>query len=271
MPMKPRWMRIARPVLELSGDVSRRDALKSSFSMAVVSLFFGATGCSSHHNSGSGSLCLNTCTSARDGECDDGGPNSDYGLCTYGTDCLDCGPRSRTTGTSVLCTNTCGWHGDGDCDDGGLDSDYGLCAYGTDCADCGPRSGTATLCTNTCGWDGDGDCDDGGVGSDYSVCAYGTDCTDCGPRSGSAYADYSDYSDVYSDYSDVYFDYSDVYSDYSDMYSDYSDVYSDYSDSGSLCTDTCDYQSDGVCDDGGPNALYSACDYGTDCTDCGPR
>ena len=28
---------------------------------------------------------------------------------------------------------------------------------------------------------------------------------------------------------------------------------------------------DGVCDDGGANSLWSACELGEDCTDCGPR
>jgi hypothetical protein len=38
-----------------------------------------------------------------------------------------------------------------------------------------------------------------------------------------------------------------------------------------LCTDTCTYDDDGDCDDGGPGSDFSLCDYGTDCTDCGPR
>jgi len=38
-----------------------------------------------------------------------------------------------------------------------------------------------------------------------------------------------------------------------------------------LCTDTCTYAADGECDDGGPGSLYSVCELGTDCTDCGPR
>ena len=40
----------------------------------------------------------------------------------------------------------------------------------------------------------------------------------------------------------------------------------------SLCDDTCVFANDGECDDGGPNALpYAACEFGTDCADCGPR
>jgi hypothetical protein len=38
-----------------------------------------------------------------------------------------------------------------------------------------------------------------------------------------------------------------------------------------LCSDDCQFAADGVCDDGGPDAAYLDCLYGTDCTDCGPR
>jgi hypothetical protein len=39
-------------------------------------------------------LCSNTCNWASDGTCDDGGPGGyPYGWCSYGTDCVDCGPR----------------------------------------------------------------------------------------------------------------------------------------------------------------------------------
>ncbi len=38
-------------------------------------------------------ICYNYCTWSFDGECDDGGPGAVTGLCEYGTDCADCGPR----------------------------------------------------------------------------------------------------------------------------------------------------------------------------------
>ena len=39
-------------------------------------------------------LCSNECNNYNDdGECDDGGPDSDYNLCELGTDCTDCGTR----------------------------------------------------------------------------------------------------------------------------------------------------------------------------------
>jgi hypothetical protein len=45
--------------------------------------------------------------------------------------------------------------------------------------------------------------------------------------------------------------------------------------SGTLCSNNCDtpeFNNDGICDDGDPsNAISYACDYGTDCGDCGPR
>ena len=35
----------------------------------------------------------NTCSSPYDGDCDDGGPGSEYNGCAYGTDYNDCGRR----------------------------------------------------------------------------------------------------------------------------------------------------------------------------------
>eukprot|EP00931_Biecheleriopsis_adriatica_P004154 TRINITY_DN105866_c0_g1_i1.p1 TRINITY_DN105866_c0_g1~~TRINITY_DN105866_c0_g1_i1.p1 ORF type:complete len:1110 (-),score=271.80 TRINITY_DN105866_c0_g1_i1:163-3492(-) len=40
--------------------------------------------------------CVNTCSHANDGHCDDGGAGSDYSLCDLGTDCNDCGTRAIT-------------------------------------------------------------------------------------------------------------------------------------------------------------------------------
>eukprot|EP00966_Prymnesium_polylepis_P088161 2040562-Prymnesium_polylepis.1 len=39
-------------------------------------------------------VCINTlCSFASDGDCDDGGPGSEFTRCAMGTDCADCGPR----------------------------------------------------------------------------------------------------------------------------------------------------------------------------------
>ncbi|HUU85220.1 MAG TPA: C1 family peptidase, partial [Phycisphaerae bacterium] len=97
----------------------------------------------------------------------------------------------------------------------------------------GEGDGGGGTCLNTCFFAFDGECDDGGAGSVYAVCDHGTDCYDCGVRD----ADVDD-GDIGT---------------------------------GGLCTDDCAYAFDGECDDGGPGSMYSVCEYGTDCTDCGPR
>ena len=38
-------------------------------------------------------VCSNTCSTTGNSFCEDGGDGSSNALCTYGTDCLDCGPR----------------------------------------------------------------------------------------------------------------------------------------------------------------------------------
>ena len=89
------------------------------------------------------------------------------------------------------------------------------------------------LCDNFCVFAYDGECDDGGPDSLTSACDYGTDCADCGSR--------------------------------------------DENDGGGggggteICDDSCEFAGDGVCDDGGPDSEFAACDLGTDCSDCGPR
>ncbi|MBO6939293.1 MAG: hypothetical protein JJ863_30260 [Deltaproteobacteria bacterium] len=53
----------------------------------------GGGGGASSGGGGGEAGCTNTCDSANDGDCDDGGPGSAYDVCEYGTDCGDCGPR----------------------------------------------------------------------------------------------------------------------------------------------------------------------------------
>src|SRR5262249_9161362 len=48
----------------------------------------------------------------------------------------------------------------------------------------------------------------------------------------------------------------------------------DYTDCGprlGICANTCEYAYDGTCHDGGPGASYDGCGFGTDCADCGLR
>lgn len=51
-------------------------------------------------------LCMDSCSYAFDGECDDGGPGSMFAECAYGTDCADCGPRDNTTTSSTTATSS---------------------------------------------------------------------------------------------------------------------------------------------------------------------
>ena len=123
-------------------------------------------------------LCTNTCSSASDNDCDDGGPGAEYSVCSLGADCVDCGPRTAPDtspasppppfspplpprspplvappGSTYVCSNTCVssspfdsgssmamyYAGDGECQDGGPGSELPFCTFGTDCTDCGPR------------------------------------------------------------------------------------------------------------------------------------
>jgi len=78
------------------GDaIDRRQMLERTgrYSLAVVGVAVGGqalAGCDEDDPT----ICEDTCTFANDGECDDGGPGSDYSVCSYGTDCNDCGVRS---------------------------------------------------------------------------------------------------------------------------------------------------------------------------------
>lgn len=216
----------------------RNRTVPSVLAALVVSLF--ASGASAQV------LCDNSCTTAFDNECDDGGTNSMYSTCTLGSDCSDCGPR--TTGDAfpvptpgALCTNTCSTANDNECDDGGPNSMYAICALGSDCNDCGPRGAEALppagseICQNSCSTAFDNECDDGGPGSMYSICALGSDCNDCGPR---IVGTIEQIAPIVA---------------------------------GGVCSNTCGSANDNECDDGGPNSLYNVCRYGTDCGDCGPR
>ena len=197
-------------------------------------------------------LCTDACTRASNGLCDDGGPGSEWGICSYGADCSDCGPRSLRpppppyAPMTRLCTEACAYASDSECDDGGPGAEYTFCVYGTDCTDCGFR--VPGSCIDECAYASDGACDDGGPGAEYTgACVYGTDCTDCGfrvmppplpPQSPPQSPPQPPQSPP-------------------------------------LCNDLCvgfpTYASDGECDDGGPGSEWAACQNGTDCTDCSPR
>jgi hypothetical protein len=224
--------------------------------------------------------CENTCASAHDGECDDGGPGAMYALCGYGTDCADCGVRPALDPISAQsqrwaggCDDSCGSARDGECDDGGPGSLYSICRYGSDCSDCGPRgpldpasvgfAPSASGCENTCRSSFDRECDDGGPGSMYALCALGTDCNDCGPRPpghGGAVPP-TPMPPTFMPPAPT---------PPTPMPPTPIPPSTGHT-TGQLCENTCQWAFDRECDDGGPGSLYNICAYGTDCGDCGPR
>jgi len=90
-------------------------------------------------------LETDSCGSSTDGDCDDGGPGSEYSICTTGTDCTDCGRANcDQTVTSSSGSDSCtGRNGNGVCEDG-IGGSPANCPYCTDYSDCGART------TNDC-------------------------------------------------------------------------------------------------------------------------
>ena len=209
-----------------------------------------------------------------DGSCDDGGPGSTLSTCEFGYDCADCGPRCMPAQppSGCLCSDECLFAHDGECD-------IHHCSLGSDCTDCGMSCGhyppppspkpappspmpppapppapplrrqpVGCDCTDLCDdMASNGYCDDGGMASTYSLCDYGTDCTDCGVRC-------------------------------PPPPSPPSPPPSPSQPPGCFCKDDCksdwlrsSWESNGVCDDGGPGSEYDWCDLGSDCSDCGQR
>ncbi|MFK8003779.1 MAG: hypothetical protein AB8H86_29725 [Polyangiales bacterium] len=112
-------------------------------------------------DSGPGGLCENTCQYASDGECDDGGEGSQYDVCAYGSDCVDCGPRSE------ICTPFCG---SARCGSDGCGGSCGVCAGSLSCVEGTCVDGCVPSCgARMCGADG--------CGGDCGRCEDGTRCT----------------------------------------------------------------------------------------------
>jgi hypothetical protein len=156
--------RLCRPTCKTNADCPGELCVKDAAGRATCS------------TTGSG-LCSDTCTSAKDGSCDDGGDANAYDGCALGTDCTDCGPR---LGGFQYCSNTCATANNGVCEDG-TGTVKPTCDFGTDCNDCKPMLG---LCSDDCVHHDDGVCDDGGLNAADYYCAFGTDCADCSGRFG---------------------------------------------------------------------------------------
>ena len=100
--------------------------------------------CSMPSTLGTGVTCASdSCVYPSDGDCDDGGPNSQYSACALGTDYQDCGYRCE-----MLCNPialSCNYRNNGMCNDGGPGSEGSQCPYGSDCEDCGLRFTSSLL------------------------------------------------------------------------------------------------------------------------------
>ena len=167
-------------------------------------------------------ICTNSCIYASDTECDDGGLGSEYAICSEGTDCTDCGPRTSSPPPPNVANNfyDCNgifvggyetWLGDGICHNGTngvfnfncevLKCDQCDCECPNNLTICDvlpsppppppplpppppppPPPPAPQFCTDSCYYASDSSCDDGGVGSQFAYCALGTDCSDCGIR-----------------------------------------------------------------------------------------
>lgn len=131
-------------------------------------------------------VCENSCLYAEDGVCDDGGPGSEYNVCNYGTDCIDCEERPNLCTDPALPTychqsESC-WGASVDCWTVELcpDDTYYACDLGevVDCSLTGSdRCVPSTVCDDSCPTAGDNACD-----TTTGPCRLGTDCMDCGPE-----------------------------------------------------------------------------------------
>jgi hypothetical protein len=66
----------------------------------ALAILVAAAGCTGPSIPPGSPGCTNTCRFAGDGQCDDGGDGAEFDLCTLGTDCDDCGPRTVDPGPS---------------------------------------------------------------------------------------------------------------------------------------------------------------------------
>lgn len=138
-------------------------------------------------------ICTEDCPTAGDDECDDGGEDSLYSICDFGTDCADCGPRNRAD-----CVPRCE-NADGEpyeCGSDGCFAECGTCPAGQVCSwreccepECDGRTCGSDGCGGQCGECGENqfcDSETGGCADcscDGATCGYdqcGESCGECG-------------------------------------------------------------------------------------------
>ena len=216
-------------------------------------------------------------------DCDD----TDASINPGSTEVPDDGIDQNCDGADAVSTTT-DVDGDGytdvnaggdDCDDNDASINPGMLDIGQDGIDqdCDGADETG-LCSDNCSyaaWNGDGVCDDGGPNAAYGLCGFGADCSDCGARYDNDEDGYYDDEGGTALTPSLELDCNDgdatINPGMLDIGSDGIDQDCDGADQEGLCDDTCFDADDGYCDDGGPNAEYSICGFGTDCSDCGAR
>ena len=250
-----------------------------------------------------------SCPWLSDGDCDDGGPGSEYVItgCTYGGDCTDCGPRPWRASPPLIpppapsppkspppppsppplppapppppllpgyvCLNSCigmpTYASDGFCDDGGPGAEYPDCQYGTDCADCGPRQPRSPSPPRG---PPPPPHHPGFVCMNNCLNAGGGACSDGGPGSEFATCPYgSDCIDCGPRVSMPSPPPRTPPPPPTPPSPPMPPTRPPYPPNVVLCGETCVCASDADCDDGGPGSEFPLCAYGSDCTDCGPR
>lgn len=185
----------------------------------------------------SGGTCANTCATAGDGECDDGGAGSMYALCELGSDCGDCGPRAAgVVAQAVECsTNAQGLTGDPGthhtvaCPAGcGSATIWGTGAYSDDSSVCSAAIHAGVL--------------QAGGGTAVISIAPGQEAYPASTQNGVTSSQWGSWTRSFL-----------------------------VGPVGGTCENSCATAGDGECDDGGPGSLYALCGLGSDCNDCGPR
>lgn len=221
-----------------------------------------------------GSICANTCASAGDGVCD-----YDSGKCALGTDCTDCdvyyggrGDRKCDGSYASICTGskvlapTHGGNGVCECPDCGWDAGDCALAFGTYC-DGTSIGGCCAAAGDKCRIGSDGFCDCGGW------CGWETDCAYSGVTTIPSVAKCDGSLAPYCIYpADPVLSAQFVANGICDCQGVCS-WETDCNSRGYVCTDTCAFNNNGICEDGSTGSVTggNSCDYGTDCKDCGPR
>ena len=206
-------------------------------------------------------ICGEDCRYTSDQDCDDGGPGSEYSICSFGNDCIDCGVRYLPSPPVLHFPPP---------------PNPPLIPSPPPHPEPPPPSPRPppsppqpptppppppSICEEDCRHSSDGDCDDGGLGAEYSLCRLGADCSDCGERtshfSPPAPSPFTPAASVPPQ----------------PLSTPPSPEWPPAPPAAppSRCTERCRYSSDGDCDDGGPGAEFSLCGLGSDCIDCGAR